>query len=185
MAFFRSFGRNWFEFGQEGQTFHLGEDSLSGYERNRLYRNDGERFTDIAWVSGVASERDGRGFVGADFDRDGDLDLVVVNDAQPLDYFVNRRAAPGHWLTVQLRQPTPNPSAVGALVRLTAGGVTQTRLIHAGSGYLSCPPAEAHFGLGDHTEIDALEVQWPDGTLQSVDPPDVDQLLTVIRETPR
>jgi len=66
VPFFRSFGRSWFEFGTEGETYHLGTKSLSGNERNRLWRNDGDgTFTEVGWVSGVASPRDGRGFVAA------------------------------------------------------------------------------------------------------------------------
>ena len=85
-------------------------------------RLDGNgHFTEIGWVSGVASKMDGRGFVAADFDRDGDLGFLLVNDAQPLQYFENRRKGLGHWLVVQLAGDVGSRHGIGARIKIEAG----------------------------------------------------------------
>lgn len=160
MDYFRSFGRNFTEYTQEKKTYDLRDKSLSGYEVNELYRNDGGKFTRIGYVSGAGSKRDGRGFVGADFDRDGDLDFFIVNNDQQWLYLENKVGQEKSWSVVQL-QGKKNRFGVGARVRITAGGKTQIREIHVGSGFLSSPPPEAHFGLGAAQKIDKLEVRWP------------------------
>ncbi len=120
----------------------------------------------MAYVSGAESRRDGRGFVAADFDRDGDLDLFLVNNNQPAVYLENRAAAGRHWSVIQLRSRFGNSHGIGARVTLVAGGKTQVREIHAGSGYLSSPAPEAHFGLGRAQTIERLEIRWPSGQRQ-------------------
>ncbi len=177
MSFFRSFGRNWFDFGKHGVTFNLGEDSLSGNERNCLFRNDGGTFSEVAWVTGVASPLDGRGFTYADFDRDGDLDFVVLNDGQELQYFDNQHPSPGHWLTIQLRSDLGNALAIGARIELEVDGQRMTREIHTGSGFLSSPPPEAHFGLAGSTRADRVTVRWPSGRVQVLEDVEGDRVL--------
>ena len=65
----RSFGRNWFGYGQEGKTYKLGKGSVSGRQRNYMFRNDDGVFSNVAWILGTASVRDGRGTAIADYDR--------------------------------------------------------------------------------------------------------------------
>ena len=117
-------------------------------------------------MSGAQSSLDGRGFVPADFDRDGDVDLFVFNNDQPYLYLENVHGGKRNWVSVQLRGKRSNSHGIGARVRLTAGSRTQVREIHLGSGYLSSPPPEAHFGLADATRIDRLEIRWPTGERQ-------------------
>jgi len=180
VPFFRSFGRSWFEFGLEGETYELGTKSLSGNERNRLWRNDGDgRFTEVGWVSGVASPGDGRGFVAADFDRDGDQDFFLVNSHQPAQYWENRHPRGGHWLGVKLSGRESNSQGIGARLTFVTGERSQVREMHCGSGYLSTPPPEVHVGLGDATVVDRLEVRWPSGEVQVVEDVAVDQVLVI------
>lgn len=181
MDFFRSFGRNWFEYGLEGQTYHLGKKSLSGGERNRLYRNEGGRFVDVGWVSGVASSKDGRGFIAADFDRDGDLDFLLISNNQPWEYMENQLPQLGSWLVVQLKGEESNSHGIGARITVTTQAGSQIREIHAGSGYLSSPPPEAHFGLGSAKTIERVTVRWPTGRTQTLKDVKPGQVL-VIRE---
>jgi hypothetical protein len=177
--FFHSFGRNWFEFSTEKQTYHLGDSSLSGYEMNELYRNDDGDFTRVSFVSGAGDIRDGRGFVAADFDRDGDLDFFVANNNQQHLYLENRRGSQRSWSVIQLVGRRSNRYGVGARVRLTAGGRTQTREIHVGSGFLSSSPTEAHFGLGEADRIDRVEIRWPSGETQSVENLEAGRIVVV------
>ena len=179
MDFFRSFGRNWFEYGLENQTLELGQASLSGYERNELFRNDGDHFTRIGFVVGAGSSRDGRGCVPADFDRDGDVDLFVVNNNQRVLYLENTFGARAHWTVVQLRGVRSNSHGIGGRVRLTTANGSQVREIHLGSGYLSSPPPEAHFGVGDATRIERIEVRWPSGRVQMVEDLEVNRIVLI------
>ncbi|MBI3726458.1 ASPIC/UnbV domain-containing protein [bacterium] len=162
MDFFRSFGRNFFEYTQGKATYNLDDKSLSGYEVNELFRNDGSgRFTRVGYCSGAGSKRDGRGFVPGDFRRTGALDFFVVNNAQPWLYLENTAAIGRHHAIVQLKGRKSNSYGVGARIRLTAGGRSQVREINAGSGFLSSPAPEAHFGLGSADRIEKIEVRWP------------------------
>ena len=130
-------------------------------------------------MTGARSKLDGRGFVPADFDRDGDIDLFVVNNNQPCVYLENRVGQLRNWSAVQLEGRADNRFGIGARVRLTAAGVTQTREIHIGSGYLSSPPPEAHFGLGDAETIERLEVVWPNGQRQVFEQLDPGRIIVV------
>ncbi|RMG11874.1 MAG: CRTAC1 family protein [Planctomycetota bacterium] len=184
MEMFRSFGRNWFEYGKEGQTFVIGNRSLNGNETNYMYRNLGNgRFENVAWALGTASRRDGRGTAIADFDRDGDLDIFLTNNNHVAQYFENR-SAQGHWTIVQLRGKRSNSHGLGARIVLRAGGRTQVRELRAGVGYLSSPPPEAHLGLGAAERIERLEVRWPSGAVQVLEDLPVDRVLRIEEEGP-
>jgi len=69
----------------------------------------------------------------------------------------------GHWLCVRPRAIGPNPRAIGAIVRVRAGGVTQERRITAGTSMLGQEPAEAFFGLGVADRVEEIRITWPDG----------------------
>jgi len=164
--------------GLEGKTFALGTHSVSGNEHNYLFRNEGEHFVPRGWVEGLASKHDGRGWVPADFDRDGDLDVFLVNNNGPWQYFENRLPARS-WLTVNLQGRGANTFGVGARITVEVAGATQVREIHLGSGYLSSPPPEAHFGLGDAEAVDRIVVRWPDGQTQRLEDVKACQVLTL------
>jgi hypothetical protein len=112
----------------------------------------------------LTEERVSRGLAAGDLDDDGRLD-VVINDldgrAQVLH---NVHPDPGHWLLVELRGGGGNRSAIGAVVTVKTGGLTQRRLVRSGTSYLSQDDQRQHFGLGAATKVDVLEVRWPDGT---------------------
>jgi hypothetical protein len=131
-------------------------------------------FTEAAERLGFDERRGGRGLACFDADRDGDIDLFVMNHGAPSALWKNDGGnALGGYLGVTLEQDGPNPGAIGARVTVTAGGREQVRLVRAGSNYVSQDPAEAHFGLGDARSIEKLEVIWPDGertTLRDVAP---------------
>ncbi len=140
--------------------------SWNGNERNRLLVNFGDgTFVEAATPLGVDSLRDGRGTVVADFDGDGDEDLIVNNYRAAPHYYVNE-AANGRWLKVRLRGRRVNRDAVGAVVRARTGPVTRTRVVTAGDGYASQSSRTVRFGLGPAASVDELEIVWPGGRRQ-------------------
>jgi len=143
----------------------MGNKSLSGYQKNRLFRNHGgQAFKDEATLHGVDSVRDGRGVALADFDRDGRVDMFVSNaNAEP---FLYRNTAPARsWIGFELEGRKSNRSAIGAVVTVTAGGRTQKLFVNGGNGFASQSSREVRFGLADAGQA-AVKVRWPSGETQ-------------------
>lgn len=107
--------------------------------------------------------------------------MLVINNAQPPTLLRNRLELQPkrHWLAVALRGTTSNALGIGARVTVTAGGKTQVRELHCGSGFLSSPAPEAHFGLGKTSTVDRLEVRWPSGKRTVLERVAVDRVLTI------
>lgn len=132
--------------------------------------------------AGPAAEPDGlgTGAAVADIDGDGILELLICHGEsapQPLSLF-KASAAGNAWLRVAPRTRFGAP-ARGAVVRLTAGGRTQVRVIDGGSGYLCQMEPVAHFGLGKIDEVESVSVTWPDGAGVTVARPAARATLTL------
>jgi hypothetical protein len=146
----------------------MGDKTLSGYQRNVLFRNlGGTLFRDVAAAHGVDSLRDGRGVAVADFDGDGRQDLFVANANAEPHLFRNRHPSPGHWIELELAGTRSNREAIGARVRLTAGGRDRWSFVNGGNGFASQSTRRLHFGLGDAARAEAVEVFWPSGARQT------------------
>jgi hypothetical protein len=149
----------------------MGDKSLSGYQRSRLFRNLGNGlFAEVAARHGVDSQRDGRGVAVADLDQDGGLDLVVTNAGAAPHLYRNAGAATGGWIAFELVGASPNTDAVGAEVRITAGGRGQLRFVDGGNSFAAQGGRRLHFGLGEASAVDAVEVRWPSGTRHRIGP---------------
>jgi hypothetical protein len=147
----------------EGHMLDIGEHSLNGREHKCLFRNNGDgTFTDVAHVNAVDRIEDGRGLSCFDFNRDGQVDILMRNYRQPAQLLRNT-GGPQHWLAVKLVGTKSNRDAVGARVIVKAAGRTQWREVSCGSGYLSNSSLTQHFGLGGATEAEEVEVRWPSG----------------------
>lgn len=162
----------------------VGQNSLNGFEKNVLFWNQGDgRFVDVGYASGSNRIEDGRGVAVADFDQDGQLDLLVQNLEKPVVLLMGQGDA-GTWLQLSLEGTISNRDAIGAIVTARVGDRVQIRQVAAGSGFLSSSSPIVHFGLGNATRVDSLEIRWPSGRTTKLSDVSTGQRLT-IRETNR
>jgi hypothetical protein len=133
--------------------------------------------------SGLAGSWCERGLAVGDLDGDGRLDVVINNmDSKPT-VLRNVTTPSGHWLALHLVGDVARKSprdAIGAVAYLTTGKVRQRQDVISGGGYASQNDMVLHFGLGTATNVEKLEITWPDGAVESVAVPGVDRRLTVI-----
>ena len=163
-----------------GQLVDIGQHSLNGYERNCLFRNNGDgTFSDTASPNGADRVEDGRGVSVFDYDQDGYVDIILRNYAQPAQLLRNLGGSE-HWLEIKLVGTQSNRDAVGARLTLEAGGSRQVREVHAGSSYLSASSLVQHFGLADAEKVDALEIRWPSGRVTRLTDLQADQQLMLV-----
>ncbi len=130
---------------------------------NLLMQTTGGTFSEAAAQAGIASVARSRGAALADLDRDGRLDLIVVNRRAPLEIWMNRSADAGNWATVELRMSGANRFAIGAWLEIDRGQATEWRERTIGGGHASGSLLPLHLGLGDSEDV-RLRVWWPDGT---------------------
>jgi hypothetical protein len=140
----------------------------------------GGKFRDVTGELGLKAitPQSARGGSFADFDNDGDLDVIIsIMDAKPM-LLENMGGNISNWLRVQLRGEKCNRMGVGARVKMTAGGVTQYASVRAGESYLSSNDPRLHFGLGEASEAD-IEVSWPGGGLERITGVKANQLVQI------
>ncbi len=143
--------------------------SWSGHERNCFFvQGANGRFENVSAVMGLDVPEDGRGLAVWDFDRDGDLDLVLKSrNAPQVRIWRNDFPSPGTRVQIHLVGVTSNRQAIGARVTLNAGGRPRVKEVCAGSGFVSQNTSLLHFGLGDARSVERLEVRWPSGKTQT------------------
>ncbi len=146
-----------------------------------LFRNLGKgRFEELISEAGPGVEANhcSRGCAFGDFDNDGDIDILIVNQNEPPSLLRNDVSGNAHWLKIKLTGVKSNRSAIGARVTLRYGGNVQTREVLSQSSYLSVNDSRLHFGLGPEIKAEA-EVRWPGGQIEKLGEVAADRLVYV------
>jgi enediyne biosynthesis protein E4 len=139
----------------------------AGYKQRKVvYRNlRTGRFEDVTEQLGppLTTPKAGRGAAFADFDNDGDLDVIVNNVHDTPDLFRLDQSGERHWIAVRLVGTESNRNAIGSRVRLVTADGVQRQEVRGGGSYYSQNDLRVHFGLGTARTIERLEVRWPNG----------------------
>lgn len=152
-------------------------------ERPVLFRNiHGGRFEAVPPVkgSGLADVIAARGAAFGDLWNDGHIDVVINNVDGPPTLLRNVSKNRHHWVEYKLIGGPKSPrDAVGAAVFLSTGKLAQRGDVLSGGSFASSNDPRVHFGLGDATSVDSLEIHWPDGKQEKVKVPAVDHIYTI------
>lgn len=154
-------------------------------DRSKAFVNLGNgQFSERAASIGLHDTHWGRGVICADLDNDGDVDIAQLrypksgNIAEnSIELWKNRAA--NNYLSVRLLGQPPNTQAVGAKLKMSAGGRDQFREVRLGNNFTVQNPLRQHFGLGETDTVDRLEVTWPTGVVTTVTDVQANQLLEV------
>ena len=133
--------------------------------RNTRQQNNTYRFTNASIEVGMTqlSKKVSRGAAFGDYDNDGDIDIFLNNSNQPVTLLRNEGGNSNHWLTVQLIGMQSNVSGIGTKIVLKTGDLSLFREVRSGASYLSQSDLRLHFGLGENSQVDTLEVHWQSG----------------------
>jgi len=145
------------------------------------FRNLGKgKFAQIEDAAGSAmtARHCSRGCAFGDFDNDGDIDIVVMNQNQAPSLIRNDAPQGNHWIKVRLEGTKSNRSAIGARVLVYYGGKVQAQELMSQSSYCSSNDPRLHFGLGKAVTAD-IEVRWPAGSVEKLKSVAADQLVTM------
>lgn len=166
---------------QPGAEFYLVDPA-------RLFVSNGDgSFSEQSAQLGIVDTGQGRAVACADFDGDGDIDILTQNTGNTIAspgitrLWRNEEGNARPWLRIRLQQPGANRDAVGARIRISSAGNTQMRELAAGNNYLSSNPIEAHFGFGSANQTSMIEVRWPDATEERFAACPLNQLITLRR----
>lgn len=135
----------------------------------QLFLNDGRgKFRDVASAVGDSFRQPkvGRGLAYADFDRDGDLDLLITTNNGPAYLYRNDQLAGNRSIRFALVGTQSNRDAIGATVQIEFGGFSQSRMVKSGSSYLSQSELPVTFGLGMQDKISRVVIHWPNGRIE-------------------
>lgn len=151
-------------------------------QRRLLFRNtDGHRFAEVGSQAGpgFARESVGRSLLAGDIDNDGDIDLLVTSNGAAPDLLRNDTPNPGNSLLLRLVGTRGNRDAIGARLTASVAGRRLVREVKSGSSYLGQGDLRIHLGLGDAARVERIDIRWPDGSIESIENVQANQVVTV------
>ena len=165
----------------------LADNEVKGYwdeysEPNFLFENDANGRFNVLPAAATCFSRpieNSRGLAFGDVDNDGDIDLLVTTNGGRVRLFRNDVKSKGHWLIVNAVDASIQRDAIGANVTVIMGEKRISRLVTSGYSYLSSSDPRTHFGLGEATTVDRIEVRWPDGHIEIFAGVKSDQIITL------
>jgi hypothetical protein len=184
-----SWGATFFDYDNDGDLDLAATNGYNGKgwidDRTFLWRNDGGVFTDVSEELGITDRLQGRGLIHLDYDDDGDLDLVVVNNAAAPILYRNDGGNANHYLRIKPQGVRSNRDGIGAWITVMPDVNDPDRRlvweVDGGSSFLSQNERTAHFGLGASTDpVDMIKIEWPSGVVQRLFNVAVDQTLVVV-----
>jgi enediyne biosynthesis protein E4 len=160
--------------------------SAGGYKQPKIlnFNRGAGTFCDASSQAGPAllEKRVSRGLAVGDLFNDGNMDVVIEDlDSSPM--ILRNHGIPGrHWVSFELAGTKSNRAAIGARIKIVAGGMTQTDEVHSGGSYLSQNDLRIHFGIAGATKIDSVEIRWPSGTVDRLKDLAADKFYSVLEE---
>ena len=147
-----------------------------------LFRNVGKgKFENATAFMGAAFNRPvvARGAAYGDYDRDGDLDVLVTNNGGPVYLFRNEGGNQKNWLSIRTVGAKSNRDGIGAVIRIDTASGKQWGMVRSGSSYCSQSDLALTFGLGADQAVAALEIEWPSGAKQKLTNISANQGITI------
>lgn len=152
-------------------------------EPNMLFKNNGDgTFTDVATDWNIQDPEDGFGISWADYDHDGDQDILISGHTYSVQLLRNDGYNTNHYLDVQLQGIFDNTNGIGSRITLYNGENMAIREMNGGRGARCQDDLRAHFGLGNDDQVDSLLVRWPSGMMQMVYNIEIDQNITIVQD---
>jgi hypothetical protein len=147
-----------------------------------MFENVNGTYKNVSAISGPVFGKDfpARGLSVGDYDNDGDLDVLIINNGDAPVLLRNEGGNQNNWVGLSLVATKSNSMAVGAIITWEAGGVKYRRLKTAGGSYLSSHDPREILGIGKAAKVDSIEIKWPSGRVDKVTNPPLRKYIKIV-----
>jgi hypothetical protein len=147
-----------------------------------IFENVNGKYKNVSAVSGSVFSKDfpARGLSVGDYDNDGDLDVLIINNGDAPVLLKNEGGNRNNWLGLNLIATRSNSAGVGAIITWEAGGVKFRRLKTGGGSFLASHDPREILGVGSAPKIDSVEIKWPSGRIDKLTNPPLNKYLKVV-----